>query len=95
MLDQEIFIFWVIQILLRITYSVVFLEVLILLNQLTLNFENGNFNGSAKIRDIVFKEEGQIVIIPIVLNRIDDASVESLLKLSLLPSLMILFLTNS
>lgn len=39
-------------------------------------FENGNFSGSTKGIDIIFEEERQTVTVVLVLNKIDDISVE-------------------
>lgn len=39
-------------------------------------FENGDFNGSAEIRDIIFEEEWRTGTVLIVVNRIDNVSVK-------------------
>lgn len=58
-------------------------------------FENRDFSGSDKVRHIILEEQWWTVIVSIVLNIIDDVSIEEmLLHLNMSLSLMILLLIN-
>lgn len=58
-------------------------------------FENDDFSGNAKVRDIVLEEERQNLIVLIVLKRLYDVSVgRNTVDLKLIMTPMITFLIN-
>lgn len=79
---------WVIQIVIRVTDSIVLLSRCQVVESIHAKlFKNGDFNGSSKIRDITFEEERQTVAVSIMLNR----TVMYLLKEILLSMSLVMF----